>query len=134
MDKSESGFPSHHDLPEYMKEKLIMKEKQQSCAPNPNKHPKRAFFHNYCSPGLYMITATTLPGAPVLSSIPDISPEKFREYSMIIPDLSPAGELVKREILDITAHHPEIKRCGDSGADFGRSSACFSISALRRAE
>ena len=59
------AFLAYHPLPSFMEGK----------GPEPSvggskKHPKRAFFHDYCSPGYYLITATTLPGSPRLSEYP----------------------------------------------------------------
>ena len=73
------------------------------------KHPKRAFFHDYCSPGFYMITATTLPGSPRLSEIPDRDAREIRKGEMIIPDNTRLGEKIKEEIQSIPAHHPEMR-------------------------
>lgn len=73
------------------------------------KHPKRAFFHDYCSPGFYMITATTLPGSPRLSEIPDLDAQEIRKGEMIIPDNTRLGEKIKEEIQSIPAHHPEMR-------------------------
>lgn len=70
---------------------------------------RRAFFHDYCAPGYYMITATTVPGSPPLSAIPNIPIDKLTKGEMIIPNHSTLGIQVKHEITDITKHHPEIK-------------------------
>lgn len=59
-----SGFPSHHPLPEFMR------GKEPATAIGAAKHPKRAFFNDYCAPGFYLITATTRCGSPRLSEIP----------------------------------------------------------------
>jgi len=100
---SPSGFPAHHPLPEFMK------GHEPARAVGGRKHPKRAFFHDYCSPGFYLITATTLPGSPRLSEIPDLAAREIRKGEMIIPDNTRLGEKIKEEIQAIPAHHPEMR-------------------------
>lgn len=98
-----TGFPSYHPLPSFMEGK----------GPEPSvgakKHPKRAFFHDYCSPGYYLITATTLPGSPRLSEIPALDSREIKKGEMILPELTPLGKIIKDEILAIPVHHPELK-------------------------
>lgn len=77
-----------------------------SCA---HKHPKRALFHDYCSPGFYLITATTLPHSPRLSEISDLDAKEIRKGEMITPVYTPLGDKIEEEILSIPSHHPEIK-------------------------
>ena len=120
MQKNSSGFPSHHPLPEFMKRKQNASGQQgagkasgQQGAGNvpdrqSGKHAKRAFFHDYCAPGYYLITATALPGSPRLSEIPDERLNNIKKGEMIIPDHTPLGEAIKQEILDISTHHPEM--------------------------
>lgn len=98
-----SGFPSHHPLPEFMR------GKEPATAVGAAKHPKRAFFHDYCAPGFYLITATTRCGSPRLSEIPAINTDEIRKGEMIIPAHTPLGEMVKAEIQSIPAYHPEMK-------------------------
>lgn len=74
-----------------------------------NKHPKRSFTHDYCSPGYYLITATALPGSPRLSEIPAIDFAKIKKGEMIIPIHTPLGKMIMDEIKAIPAHHPEMK-------------------------
>lgn len=74
-----------------------------------HKHPKRALFHDYCNPGFYLITSTTLPGSPRLSEIPDLSDNEIRKGEMIIPDNTPLGDKIKEEIRTIPVYHPEMK-------------------------
>lgn len=113
-DSPSSGFPSHHPLPEFMKGKArsgssgltAAGDQASSCS---RKHPKRAFFHDYCSPGFYLITATTLPGSPRLSEIPEPDANEIRKGEMIIPDNTPLGYKVKEEIRSIPVYHPEMK-------------------------
>lgn len=120
MQKNSSGFPSHHPLPEFMKRKQNASGQQgagkasgQQGAGNvpdrqSGKHAKRAFFHDYCAPGYYLITATALPGSPRLSEIPDERLNNIKKGEMIIPDHTPLGEAIKQAILDISTHHPEM--------------------------
>lgn len=86
-----------------------MKGKEPAPATGMHRHPKRAFFHDYCSPGYYLITATTLPGSPQLSEIPDPGTSEIKKGNMVIPNLTPLGELTKAEIQAIPSHHPEIR-------------------------
>lgn len=103
MQKDSSGFPSHHPLPDFMKGKQVITGKR------PGKHTKRAFFHDYCAPGYYLITATALPGSPRFSEIPYENLAEIKKGTMMIPDHTPLGEAIKNEILDIPAHHPEMR-------------------------
>lgn len=98
-----SGFPAHHPLPEFMK------GHEPAPAAASYKHPKRAFFHDYCSPGFYLITATTLPHSPRLSEIPYQDSREIVKGEMIIPNHTPLGEMIRKEIQAIPAHHPELK-------------------------
>lgn len=86
-----------------------MKGHEPEPTPDSRKHPKRAFFHDYCAPGYYMITATTLPGSPRLSEIPDPGDSQIKKGEMIIPRHSPLGEIIMDEILAIPSHHPELR-------------------------
>lgn len=98
-----SGFPAHKPLPEFMK------GHGPAPAVGAARHPKRAWFHDYCSPGFYLITATTLPGSPRLSEISCPKTEELKKGEMIIPAHTPLGEAVKAEIRAIPSHHPEMK-------------------------
>lgn len=93
-----SGFMASHNPPDYILKKPIA-----------HKSSRRASFHDYCAPNRYMITATTYPGSPPLSSIPDISLEQLKKGEMIMPMHSKLGEQIRREILDIPKFHPEIR-------------------------
>lgn len=73
------------------------------------KRPKRALFHDYCAPGVYLITATTLPGSPRLSEIPDTGAAEIKKGEMIIPKHTALGEMIKDEIQSIPSHHPEMR-------------------------
>lgn len=103
MNNDSSGFPSPHPLPEFMRGKV------PAPASDAGKHPKRAFFHDYCSPGYYLITATTIPGSPRLSEIPDPNLLEIRKGTMIIPQHTVPGEIIRNEIKAIPAHHPEMR-------------------------
>lgn len=121
MQKDSSGFPSYHPLPEFMKRKQNAPEKQgannalriQAADKASEKYSgtrtKRAFFHDYCAPGYYLITATALPGSPRFSEIPIDNRPNQKNGEMIIPNHSPLGEAIKHEILDIPVHHPEMR-------------------------
>lgn len=104
-DKSHTGggFPAHKPLPEFMK------GRGPAPAVGAARHPKRAWFHDYCSPGFYLITATTLPGSPRLSEISCPKTAELKKGEMIIPAHTPLGEAVKAEIQAIPSHHPEMK-------------------------
>lgn len=103
MPSHSSGFPSHHPLPEFMK------GHEPAPFTGANKHPKRSFTHDYCSPGYYLITSTALPGSPRLSEIPAIDFAKIKKGEMIIPVHTPLGKMIMDEIKAIPAHHPEMK-------------------------
>lgn len=98
-----SGLPSHHPLPEFMK------GHEPAPATGASKHPKRCFTHDYCAPGYYLITATTMPGSPRLSEIPYACPSELKKGEMIIPVHTPLGKMIMDEIKAIPAHHPEMK-------------------------
>ncbi len=79
------------------------------------KRGQRAYFHDYCAPGYYLITATVEEGAyslRLLSKMPDISVEKLKTRDMIIPVLTDLGMLIQKEIECIPKYHPklEVKR------------------------
>lgn len=100
----ESGFPVRPIMRASMAERGYTNDKMVK-----HRTSRRAFFHDYCEPGYYMITATTVPGSPPLSVIPDIPIENLRKGELIIPNHTPLGILVKNEITDIQKHHPEIR-------------------------
>ena len=75
----------------------------------------RAFFHDYCAPGYYLITATAVEGdyaMRLLSSMTDVTSERLNHECMIIPNLTDLGIMVKKEIEYIPIYHPklEVKR------------------------
>ena len=79
------------------------------------KRGQRAYFHDYCAPGYYLITAT-VEDSPYplrkLSKMPDISAERLKNPEMIIPILTDLGMRIQKEIECIPTYHPklEVKR------------------------
>lgn len=102
-EKDPGGFPSHKPLPDFMRGKEV------ASTPASKKHPKRAFFHDYCLPGDYLITATALPGSPRLSEVADLSMEDIRKGKTFITALSPFGRIIHEEILAIPSFHSEMR-------------------------
>lgn len=95
------GFPIHHHAPSGVTKK-----------PKDPHHARRAFFHDYCSPGYYLITATMRPEAArktALSSIPLNSHIPSKGNPMIIPLNSPLGECIRTEIKTISKYHPQFR-------------------------
>lgn len=99
------GFPAHAPIPEAM----LRDGKLPESKTLRHRGSRRSFTHDYCARGYYMITATTLLGAPTLSYIPDFPFEELRKDEMILPELSELGERIETEILNIPKYHPEIK-------------------------
>lgn len=102
-EKDPGGFPSHKPLPDFMRGKEVASTLASK------KHPKRAFFHDYCRPGDYLITATALPGSPRLSEVADLSMEDIRKGKTFITALSPFGRIIHEEILAIPSFHSEMR-------------------------
>lgn len=103
--EGDAGFPVRSGLPSWMLKDGEAPENKKL----KHRDSRRCFSHDYCSPGFYMITATTVPGAPPLSSMPDILPGELKKGEMIIPIHSELGNRIREEIQDIPAHHPEMK-------------------------
>lgn len=101
----ESGFPRHNPIPRGM---LVNGELPESKRLKPQ-NSRRSYSRDYCAPGFYLITATTFPGSPALSSMPDIDLSELKKGEMIIPTHSQLGEFVMKEIKDIPSFHPELK-------------------------
>lgn len=77
----------------------------------PLKHrdSRRALHHDYCGKGFYLITATTFPGSLPLSIIPSLPAEELKKNEMVLPQLSDLGCCIRKEIVEIPLHHPELK-------------------------
>lgn len=101
----ESGFPRHNPMP---REMLVNGELPESKRLKPQ-NSRRSYSRDYCAPGFYLITATTFPESPALSSMPDIDFFELKKGEMIIPKHSQLGELIIKEIKDISSFHPELK-------------------------
>ena len=97
--KDQSGFPANHKKPDYLTASPPVQPRQS----------RRANFHDYRAPGYYMITATTKPNTQCLSRIPELPASELKKGEMIIPINTPLGECIRKEILDIPTHHPEIR-------------------------
>lgn len=69
----------------------------------------RARFHDYCSPGFYLITITAYEGTPPLSRINSPTPESLRKNDMLIPENTPLGDCVKKELLAIPLKDPRLE-------------------------
>lgn len=105
------GFPKYRPLPEGVKGK----ERNPRTA-------RRAFFHDYCAPGHYLITATEILPADraeaeasctshimPLCTIPFENAEENLRQGSVSPILSPLGQAIEAEILSIPSFHPEME-------------------------
>ncbi|MDE6341537.1 MAG: hypothetical protein K2K93_04405 [Muribaculaceae bacterium] len=81
------------------------------CNVSKNKRLKapRACFHDYCSPGYYLITMTTHEGTPPLSVINYPGEQYLHKGYMIIPENSSLGNCVKTELSAISIKKPELR-------------------------
>ncbi len=90
------GFPARNNAPEFKRE--------------PDKsRPRRAWFHDYCAPAYYHITATTIEGSPLLSTLPVGAVSALQKEALIYPVLSELGKKIETELLSISSFHPEIR-------------------------
>ena len=96
--KPATGFPSRHQCPEGMKK-----------TPAQHKDSRRGWFHDYCSPGYYHITATAHPGSPRFCKLPACSAAQLKGEGMLMPVLTPLGERIRAEIQGIPTHHPKLR-------------------------
>ncbi len=72
------------------------------------KKSHRADFHDYRAKGYYHITATVIDETVCLSNMPEVDNDQLKKYSMIIPDHTELGELIKEEIKNIPKFHPKL--------------------------
>ncbi len=97
---------------------------------NKKRQAARASFHDYRAKGFYLITITTYPGSPRLSTISHPSPQnlikseiikpqqpqpdsvtphgQLQQADMIIPTNTPLGECVKDELLRIPSKNKSL--------------------------
>lgn len=75
------------------------------------RHPRRSLKHDYKAKKDYFITSVINPDIEFmpLSSMPPASAQQLKDNGIINPILSPLGQMIEKEILDISTHHPEIK-------------------------
>lgn len=93
---NKQGYPARNIAPEFKRE--------------PDKsRPRRAWFHDYCASAYYHITATTVEGSPLLSSLPDVALTDLHKCEVIYPDLTELGRKIETELLSISSFHPEIR-------------------------
>lgn len=90
------GFPARNNAQQFKRE------------PDRSR-PRRAWFHDYCAPGYYHITATEEDGRPALSSLPNLSPAELKSGSLIYPDLTELGKKIETELKSISKFHPELR-------------------------
>ena len=79
--------------------------------PQNKRHARRSLKHDYKAKKDYFITAVVNPDIPFIPfcNMPSVSEAQLKSNIIINSDLSPLGEMIEKEILDITHHHPEIK-------------------------
>ncbi len=75
------------------------------------RHARRSLKHDYKAKKDYFITSVVNPDIAFIPfcTMPPVTELQLRKKEIIIPLLSPLGEMIEKEILDITNHHPEIK-------------------------
>lgn len=75
-----------------------------------SRHQKapRAFFHDYCAPGSYMITITAKSPVVALSIINQQSTDIMKKEEIITPQLTKLGEYIESELLAIPEHCPKL--------------------------
>ncbi len=101
-----------------------MKEKTFACAgkyrPLPKgapaksknkRHPRRSLKHDYRAKKVYFITSVVNPDIDFmpLCCMPPVTIHQLKNKEIINPILSPIGQMIEKEILDISYYHPEIK-------------------------
>lgn len=100
-DGDRSGFPNRRPLPKGVSQKELNKLKA-----------RRAFWHDYCAPGVYLITASVSPDIDCrsfpLSFLPSVNEGSLKSEDPIVPVLSPLGEAIHGELLGIPKFHPEL--------------------------
>lgn len=74
-----------------------------------NKHSRRLYSHDYCSPGFYHITATLNEHTHMLSYLPNPPLSELKKNEQIYPILMPLGEKVNEELIGIPSFHPQLK-------------------------
>lgn len=75
---------------------------------------RRAFFHEYCAPGYYLITSTMTEEASKKMKLSSLDVDihirmASTDKEMIIPDLSPLGESIRKELMVLPDFHPEFE-------------------------
>lgn len=75
------------------------------------RHARRSIKHDYKAKKDYFITSVVNPDIAFipLCTMPPVTESQLRSNIIINPDLSPLGEMIEKEILDITHFHPKIK-------------------------
>lgn len=75
------------------------------------RHGRRSLKHDYRAKKDYFITSVVNPDIEfmALSSMPTVTSQQLKNKEIINPILSPLGQLIEKEILDITNYHPKIR-------------------------
>lgn len=107
MKKDNSGYPGYHELPDYLRTGEPGEHPRQTDR-RTGWHPKRAHFHDYRAPGIYMITATAIRGSLPLSIIPPLSDSELKAGQQIRPINTPLGEAIRQELEALPRFHPEL--------------------------
>lgn len=75
------------------------------------RHARRSLKHDYKAKKDYLITSVINKDISFipLCAMPLVTESQLKSIDVITPKLSPLGEMIEKEILTITNHHPEIK-------------------------